>query len=88
MNRAEISVRVVPRSSRRYLEWQADGVLKVWVAAPPVDAAANDAVVDLLAEVLGVSRRAVSIVRGHKARSKTLRVEGLSLEECRSRISR
>jgi uncharacterized protein (TIGR00251 family) len=51
--------------------------LKVQIAAPPVDGAANAAVVALVAELAGVPRRAVTLVRGESGRRKTLRVTGV-----------
>ena len=48
--------------------------------APPVDAAANEALVLLLAEALDLPRRSVELVRGHTSRHKTLRLHGLSAE--------
>ena len=55
-----------------------DGRLIVRVTAPPVDSAANDAVVALLAARFGVPKRAVRIVSGERARNKTVEVEGIS----------
>jgi len=54
--------------------------LRVAVAAPPVDGAANAAVIEALAEAFGVPRRAVEIVRGQTGRRKTVRVAGGSAE--------
>ena len=47
------------------------------VNAPPVDGAANEAVVEVLAKALGVPRRAISIVAGHASRSKVVEVNGV-----------
>jgi uncharacterized protein (TIGR00251 family) len=52
--------------------------LKVAVTAPPVEGAANAAVVEAIARALGVPRRAVSIVRGETGRRKTVRIEGVT----------
>jgi uncharacterized protein (TIGR00251 family) len=51
--------------------------LKIAIAAPPVEGAANAAIVELLAEVLGVPRRAVTIARGDTGRSKQIDVAGM-----------
>jgi uncharacterized protein YggU (UPF0235/DUF167 family) len=53
-----------------------DGVLRVRVAAPPVDGAANEALVRLLASELGVARSAVRLVSGATARTKRIEVDG------------
>ena len=50
--------------------------LRIRLAAPPVDGAANDALVRLLAEQLGVARSSVTIVRGHSGRSKVVEIAG------------
>jgi len=54
-----------------------NGVLVVRVMAPPLDGRANDGVCRLLADVLGVRRSAVTIVRGDRARDKLVAVEGI-----------
>jgi uncharacterized protein (TIGR00251 family) len=54
--------------------------LKVRLTAPPVDGAANEALVEFLAESLDVPKRAVSIVTGHASRNKIVEVTGIALE--------
>jgi len=54
-----------------------DGVLKVHVAAPPVAGAANQALIRVLAEELGVARRDVRLVAGAAGRQKLVVVEGV-----------
>ncbi len=71
------SVRVQPRSSRTGVEGVHGDALTVRVNAPPVDGAANEAVVEVLAEALGVPRRAVRIVSGDSSRTKVVEVEGV-----------
>lgn len=75
---ARLSVRVTPRSGRDSVEVKAGGVLSVRVTAPPEDGKANAAVCRVVAGALGVPKGAVTVVRGHTARNKTLEVEGLS----------
>lgn len=70
-------VRVQPRASRTAILGARDGRLVVHVTAPPVDAAANDAVVDLLAQSLSVPKRTVRIVAGLRSRNKTIEIAGL-----------
>ena len=72
----EFLVRVVPRSSRSEIVGLHDGALKVKLNAPPVDGAANDELVKLLAKEFKVAAGAVEIVRGHASRSKRIRVRG------------
>ena len=71
------SVRVQPRASRNEVCGVHGDALKVRLSAPPVDGAANDALVDLLAQSLGVARRAVRIVAGATGRSKVVDVDGV-----------
>ncbi len=70
------AVRVQPRASRAGVEGLVGDALKVRVTAAPVDGAANEAVVAVLAEALGVPRRAVAVVAGRSSRSKVVEVSG------------
>jgi uncharacterized protein (TIGR00251 family) len=69
-------VRVVPRASRSELVGEHDGALRVRIAAPPVDGAANDELVRLLARTFGVTRNAVEITSGQTSKLKTVQVFG------------
>ena len=69
-------VHVQPRASRSEVVGTHGTALKVRVHAPPVEGAANDAVISLLSVHLGVPRRAVRIVAGAASRSKTVDIEG------------
>lgn len=76
-----ISVRVQPRASRNSITLQADGSYKIRLTAPPVDGAANEALVKFLSGALGVSRSSVVIESGHTGREKRISFAGLSLEK-------
>jgi uncharacterized protein YggU (UPF0235/DUF167 family) len=69
-------VRLTPRGGADRIDGVADGALRARVAAPPVDEAANHALVRLLARELGVAPSAVRIVSGATARRKTVAIEG------------
>jgi hypothetical protein len=69
-----LSVRVTPRAKQNRVQPQEDGSLKVYVTAPPEDGRANEAVVEAIADWLGVKRRDVEIVRGATSRNKVVRV--------------
>ena len=71
-------VRVVPRASKTAAAGEHDGALKVRVAAPPVEGAANEELLRFLALSLGVPLRSVEIVAGHASKSKRVRVTGTS----------
>jgi uncharacterized protein len=70
------NVRVIPRASKSEVIGEFDGSLKVKIAAPPVDGAANEEVVKLIAKAFGRSRADVVILAGHTSRTKRLRVAG------------
>ena len=74
-----LTLRVVvhPGAGRSSVVGQHGDALKVKVAAPPVDGRANQAVIELVAEVLGVPEAKVSMVSGQASRSKRLRIEGV-----------
>ncbi len=61
-------------------------MLKVHLTAPPVDGAANDALVALLAERLAVPRRMISIVRGSTSRQKTVEIRGLTVDDLAGKL--
>ena len=79
-------VQVVPRASRDRLGPVHGERLKVQLTAPPVDGAANDALVQLVAKSLGRPRGDVAIVRGQTGRKKTVRVAGSTRDALLSRI--
>jgi hypothetical protein len=74
---ASFELRVTTRASRTGIADVRGGQLRVRITAAPVDGAANDALVALLADALDVPKYAVRIVRGERSRTKTVRVEGI-----------
>jgi len=80
------SVRVVPRSSRNQIVGVEGGALKIKLTAPPVEGAANAALIEFIAEWLGVRRSAVSIISGDKARNKLVRVSGVTREQVMTKV--
>ena len=75
--RLTFNVRVVPRASRSEVVGAHDGALRVRLAAPPVDGAANDELVRLLARVLGVTRTAIAVTAGQTSKLKRVAVSGI-----------
>lgn len=75
-----IRVRVQPRASRSEIVGLHGAELKVRITAPPADGAANAALVRFLARSLDVPASAVTIVSGHRARSKLIEVSGVTVE--------
>ena len=76
----ELDIRVQPRAGRNAIEIDGERIT-VRVTAAPESGKANNAVVALLAKRLGVPKRSVQIVRGHKSRDKRIRIEGISAAE-------
>ena len=72
------AVRLSPRSAATRVDGVADGVLKIRVAAPAVEGAANTALIRLLADELGLAARDVRIVAGARTRQKLVMIEGVA----------
>lgn len=76
--RVRFAVHVQPRASKTEIAGVHGDALKVRLAAPPVDGAANDALVKFLAELFAVARRDIRIVAGETSRSKIVEVDGIT----------
>ena len=70
------AVRLTPRAALDRIDGVSDGVLRARVGAPAVEGAANNALVRLIAEELGVARSSVRIVAGASSRQKLVVVDG------------
>jgi uncharacterized protein (TIGR00251 family) len=82
-----VDVHVQPRASKSEIVGLHGAALKVRVQAPPVEGAANEALVSLLADRLGVPRRAVRVVAGTTSRVKTVEVDGTTEDAVRALAS-
>ena len=76
-----LSVKLQPRASANEIGDVLGNELRIKVTAPPVDAAANEALVKLLAQQLNCPRNRVDLIRGHTSRHKTLKLYGLAAED-------
>lgn len=74
------NVRVVPRASRSEIVGEHDGALRVRLAAPPVDGAANEELTRILARALKVARTSVEIIAGPNSKLKRVAVNGVAPE--------
>ena len=83
---AAFAVKVVPRASRNEIAGVQGEMLRVRLTAPPVEGAANKALVKFLAETLKVPERDIEIVAGHAGRRKVVRVASLSACELDTRL--
>ena len=81
--RVRFKVRVQPRASRSEVVGLHGDALKVRVTAPPVDGAANEALVDLFSRLFAVGRGAVRIVAGQGSRSKVVEIDGVTSDRVR-----
>jgi uncharacterized protein YggU (UPF0235/DUF167 family) len=72
-----LSIRCIPRGGADRIDGVVDGSLRVRVAAPAVDGAANDALLRLLAIELGIPRSAIRLIAGETGRNKVVAIEGI-----------
>ena len=76
-----ISIRIQPRASKNEIIRMEGGKLKIRLTAPPVDGAANEALVKFLSNQLHVGRAQVEIVSGHTGREKIIRIAGIDNDQ-------
>lgn len=86
-----LSIRVQPGArSDALIGWIPDGrggeVLKIRLRAPAVEGKANAALIEFLAQLLGLRRNQIAILRGEKVREKIVAVEGMTMEEIKRRL--
>ena len=81
------AVKVAPKAARQAVDTVYDGQLKVFLNAPPVDGAANQGLIKLLAKTLKISPSRLSITSGRHSRSKVVEVLGLTQQEVLGRLN-
>ena len=86
-NTNRITVKVKPRASAEMIEGWVDEVLVVRLTSPPVDGAANSALVKLISRKLRIAKGSIRIVSGEKSRKKVLEIEGMDLNELMAGLS-
>ena len=77
---------IQPRAGKTVVAGPHGNALKVRVAAPPVDGAANEALVEFLADAVGVPKSRVELRSGGSGRRKVVRIEGVAANDVRSRL--
>jgi uncharacterized protein (TIGR00251 family) len=82
-----IAVKVQPRASKNEIGPALGDELKIKVTAPPVDAAANEAVIELLADTLDWPRSKIQITKGQTSRHKTIFVSGLTVTQISAKLA-
>ena len=83
-----LMVKLQPRASANEIGEALGNELRIKVTAPPVDAAANQALVEMLTELLECSRARVELVRGHASRHKTIKLHGFKPEEVLAKVAK
>jgi len=81
-----VQIRVIPRARRTEISGRRGDAILVRLAAPPVDGAANDALIAFLADRLGIPQRQIAIARGGSTRDKTIAIDGLAPGEIARRL--
>jgi uncharacterized protein (TIGR00251 family) len=87
-NITNLEIHLQPRAKRNAITGFRDSVLYVKVIAQPEKGKANHALVELMAETLGLPKSAIAIIRGHVSRSKVLAIQGLTREEVEDILTR
>jgi uncharacterized protein (TIGR00251 family) len=82
-----LHVKVQPRASRNAIGDVLGDELKIQITAPPVDSAANQALLEFLAERLECPRRSIQLVRGATSRHKVIALSGLPAEAIAGKLS-
>jgi len=83
----DLEIRVIPRAGRSGFAGLRDGALLVKLAAAPVDGAANDELIALLAKTLKVPKRDISLVSGERSRTKRIRIAGMDRDQVIARLA-
>lgn len=83
-----LAVKLQPRASKNEIGDPLGDELKIKVTAPPVDAAANEALTKFLADQLNCARNQVELLRGHTSRHKTLKLHGLPAAQVLEKLFR
>lgn len=82
----ELPLHVQPRARRTQIAGIHGGSLKVKVSAPPVDDAANRAIVEFFSRLLDLPKSQLQIITGQKSRDKVLRIDGIGLRSFLERV--
>jgi uncharacterized protein len=81
-----LELKTIPNAPRTAVVGWLGSALKIKVHAPALEGRANDALLEFLADELGLARRAITLMRGDKSRQKIIRIDGLGLEEVKVRL--
>ncbi|MGH8175867.1 MAG: DUF167 domain-containing protein [Steroidobacter sp.] len=76
-----INIYVQPRASKTAIAGRHDNAIRIRLAAPPVDGAANAALVEFVAERLDIAKSRVRVVAGHASRRKVIEIDDVTMDE-------
>jgi uncharacterized protein len=82
----DLEIKVIPRAGRSGVAGLRDGALLVRLASAPVDGAANDELIALIAKALRIPKRDITIVSGERSRSKRIRIAGIDREQALAKL--
>ena len=80
------AVKMIPRASKNQIAGIEGEAIKIRLNAPPVEGKANEALIEFLADVLGVRRAQIEIVMGHASRHKVVRMSGASAKQIEEKL--
>ncbi|MBZ5524519.1 MAG: DUF167 domain-containing protein [Acidobacteriia bacterium] len=83
-----LELKVIPNAPRDEVAGWLGDALKVKIHSPALEGRANEALTEFLAARLGLARRAVTLVRGHRSRHKIVQIAGLTLEDVKRLLGR
>ena len=82
----EADLLIQPRASKTGIAGEHDGRLKIRLAAPPVDGAANEELIRWLSDVLGIPKRNIALVSGETGRRKRVQLMGITAAQAEARL--
>ncbi|MEA1958277.1 MAG: DUF167 domain-containing protein [Chloroflexota bacterium] len=86
MSRTTLTIQVQPNARRNEVLGFTEGILRLKIAAPPVEGKANKEGISYLSKVLDVAKSGITIERGHTSRTKVISIEGMDRERLYERI--
>jgi len=81
-----LKLRIVPNAKRNEVTGEHGDAVKIKVAAPAIEGKANEALLEFIAEKLGIHRRNLTLIAGEKSRDKLIEIAGLDATEARGRL--
>ena len=81
-----LKLRIVPNAKRNEVTGEHGDAVKIKIAAPAIEGKANEALLEFLAEKLGLHRRNLTLIAGEKSRDKLIEIAGLDATEARGRL--